>query len=210
MAARIGNYARREQDWAYQSANVAGEINQIYKQLRAAQIHESIAETEWHNHQKQMENSREVINFLTNDKKGKKTNQAFYAWMKREVRSLYGQVFQFAYDVAKRAERALQHELGKSDLTFLKFGYMAGKEGLLAGEKLYLDLKRMEMTFHELNEREYELTKHVSLLQLNPLALLQLRTTGECTVSIPEELFDMDGSGHYFRRIKSVAVSIRA
>ena len=101
-----------------------------------------------------------------------------------------------------------KHELGKPDLTFLQFGYMAGKEGLLAGEKLYLDLKRMETTFHELNQREYELTKHVSLLQLNPLALLQLRTTGQCTVLIPEEFFDMDGSGHYFRHIKSVALSI--
>src|SRR5262249_12328612 len=32
--------------------------------------------------------------------------------------------------------------------------------------------------------------------------------TGRCTVVLPEELFDMDGPGHYFRRIKSVAVSI--
>ncbi|HUV81485.1 MAG TPA: insecticidal toxin protein, partial [archaeon] len=41
-----------------------------------------------------------------------------------------------------------------------------------------------------------------------PLALLQLRTTGRCTVRLPEELFDMDGPGHYFRRIKTVSVSI--
>ena len=85
---------------------------------------------------------------------------------------------------------------------------MSGKEGLLAGEKLYFDLKRMEMAYHELNQREYELTKHVSLLQVNPTALLQLRTTGQCTVVLPEELFDMDGPGHYFRRIKTVALSI--
>lgn len=155
-----------------------------------------------------MQHSREIEDFLTNEKNGKKTNQAFYAWLKREVRGMYGQVFQFAYDVAKKAERALQHELGKADLTFLQFGYMAGKEGLLAGEKLYFDLKRMEMAYHELNQREYELTTHVSLLQVNPTALLQLRTTGKCTVALSEELFDMDGPGHYFRRIKTVAVSI--
>src|SRR5690606_29759895 len=29
-----------------------------------------------------------------------------------------------------------------------------------------------------------------------------------CTVSLPEALFDMEGPGHYFRRIKTVAVSI--
>jgi hypothetical protein len=61
--------------------------------------------------------------------------------MRREVKGLYGQCFQFAFDVAKKAERALQHELGNPDLSFLQFGYLAGKEGLLAGEKLYLDLK---------------------------------------------------------------------
>jgi len=87
--------------------------------------------------------------------------------------------------VAKKAERALQHELGNPDLSYLQFGYLAGKEGLLAGEKLYMDIKRMEMAYHELNQREYELTKHVSLLQVAPLALIQLRTTGRCTVTTP-------------------------
>ncbi len=207
-AAKIGGYARREQEWAFQSSTIAGEINQMFKQLRAAQIRESIAEREWHNHQQQMQHAQEIEHFLTNEKNGKKSNQAFYAWLKREVRGMYGQVFQFAYDVSKKAERALQHELGKPELTFLQFGYMGGKEGLLAGEKLYFDLKRMEMAYLELNQREYELTKHVSLLQLDPMAMLQLRTTGKCTVALPEALFDMDGPGHYFRRIKNVAVSI--
>jgi hypothetical protein len=128
--------------------------------------------------------------------------------MKREVRGLYAQCFQFAFDIAKKAERALQHELGDPALSYLQFGYLAGKEGLLAGEKLYLDIKRMEMAYLELNRREYELTKHVSLLQVDPLALIQLRTTGRCTVQLPESLFDMDGPGHYFRRIKTVALSI--
>src|SRR5262249_53382542 len=109
---------------------------------------------------------------------------------------------------ARKAERALQHELGDPDATFLQYGYLAGKEGLLAGEKLYQDVKRMEVAYYDQNRREYELTRHVSLLQLSPLALLQLRTTGRCTVALPEELFDFDGPGHYFRRIKSVAVSV--
>jgi Tc toxin complex TcA C-terminal TcB-binding domain len=93
--------------------------------------------------------------------------------------------------------------------TYIKFNYWdGGRKGLLSGEALYLDLKRMEMAYHENNKREYELTKHISLLQMSPLALLQLRTTGNCTISLPEEIFDMDGPGHYFRRIKTVAVSI--
>lgn len=207
-AAKIGAYARREQEWAFQSNLAAGEITQLFKQLRAAQIREAVAEREWENHQQQIRNAEEIERFLADERTGKKTNRGLYAWMKREVKGLYAQCFQLAFDVAKKAERALQHELGSTELNFIQFGYLAGKEGLLAGEKLYFDIKRMEMAYHEMNQREYELTKHASLLQVNPVALLQLRATGRCTVFLPEEFFDMDGPGHYFRRIKSVAVSV--
>jgi hypothetical protein len=69
-------------------------------------------------------------------------------------------------------------------------------------------VKRMEMAYHENNKREYELTKHVSLRQLNPPALLSLKHAGACEVTLPEWLFDLDGPGHYMRRIKNVSVSI--
>jgi hypothetical protein len=210
-AARIDGFARREREWAFQSNLAAGEISQIFKQLRAAQIREALAELELNNHRRQMKQAEEVERFLNEDgteKTGKKTNKSLYAWMKREVKGLYSQCFQFAFDIARRAERALQHELGQPEAAYLQFGYLAGKEGLLAGEKLYLDVKRMEMAYHELNRREYELTKNVSLLQVDPLALIELRRTGRCTVRLPESLFDLDGPGHYFRRIKTVALSI--
>ena len=66
----------------------------------------------------------------------------------------------------------------------------------------------MEMAYHDNNKRELELTKHVSLRQLNPVALLTLKATGTCQVTIPEWLYDRDCPGHYMRRIKSVALSI--
>ncbi|MGE3163991.1 MAG: insecticidal toxin protein [Planctomycetota bacterium] len=210
-AAKIGSYARREQDWTFQANLAAGEINQIFKQIRAAEIREAITEQELKSHRLQMKHAEEIERFLNEEgteKRGKKTNKALYAWMKREIKGLYSQAFQFAFDTARKAERALQHELGNPDLSYLQFGYLAGKEGLLAGEKLYLDVKRMEMAYHEQNQRELELTKHVSVLQVDPLALVQLRATGRCTLRLPESLFDMDGPGHYFRRIKTVAVSI--
>lgn len=207
-AAKMGSYERREQEWAFQSNAAAGEINQILKQLRAAQIREAMADREWKNHQQQIIHSREIEKFLAEENNGKWANKDFYTWMKREVRGLYSQCFQFAIDISKKAERALQHELSDPKLSFIQFGYLDGKEGLLAGEKLYLDIKRMEMAYHDLNQREYELNKSVSLLQVNPYALLQLRAIGQCTFSLPEELFDMDGPGHYFRRIKSIAISV--
>lgn len=210
-ANRIDGFNRRERDWAFQSNLAVGEINQVFKQIRAAQIREAVADMELRNHRKQMEHADEVERFLNGEglnSDGKKTNKTLYAWMKRELKGLHARAFQFAFDVARKAERALQHELGQPGLSYLKFDYQAGKEGLLAGERLLLDIKRMEMAYHEQNQREYELTKHVSLLQLDPRALVELRSTGSCTVQLPESLFDLDGPGHYFRRLKSVSLSI--
>jgi hypothetical protein len=212
-AEKLGTYAHRELDWTYQSNVAAGEITLIVKQLRAAQIREAIAKKEYQNHKTQIEQSQKILDFLKGNNIGdgfqvKETTTDFYAWMKRELKALHARSFQLAFEVAKKAERALQHELGDPTQTYIQFAYLDGPEGLLAGEKLLIDIRRMEVARDELNQREYELTKHVSVLQIAPLALLQLRATGSCIVSIPEEAFDLDCPGHYFRRIKAVAVSI--
>jgi len=86
-AAKIGAYARREQDWLFQSNLAAGEITQIFKQLQAAQIREHMAEREWKNHQQQIQNAEAIERFFTDEKKGKTTNIAFYAWLKGEVKA---------------------------------------------------------------------------------------------------------------------------
>jgi Tc toxin complex TcA C-terminal TcB-binding domain len=81
-------------------------------------------------------------------------------------------------------------------------------QGLLAGDALHLDLKRMEMAYLDNNKRELEITRNISLRQLDPVQLLALRSTGTCTFNVPEWLYDRDCPGHYMRRIKSVALSI--
>ena len=43
---------------------------------------------------------------------------------------------------------------------------------------------------------------------LDPLALIRLRATGVCDFEIPEALYDMDHPGHYFRRMKTVSISL--
>ncbi|AUX35895.1 MULTISPECIES: hypothetical protein [Sorangium] len=82
------------------------------------------------------------------------------------------------------------------------------KQGLLAGERLQHDLRRLETAFLEQTPREAELVKHVSLAEVAPEQLMQFRETGTCDVELKEELFDLDYPGHYFRRIKSVAITI--
>lgn len=211
--AKIGSYSRRELDWTFQSNSAKAEMNQIVKQIRGAQIREAIASREYSNHQTQMANAQQIVDFLEGNavdgvSQVKETTVGFYAWMKREVKALYANAFQLAFEVAKKAERALQNEIGDPSLTYIQYNYLDGTEGLLAGEKLLFDVKTMEMAYHDLNQREYELTKHVSLLQIDPLALIELRATGTCTFTVPEEAFDLDCPGHYFRRIKSVGLTL--
>jgi hypothetical protein len=197
-------YERRWADWKLQERLAEKELKQIDKQIAAAQIRQQIAETELTNHEKQIDDAREIETYL----KGKYTNFELYEWMKGQIAEVYFQSYQLAYDLARGAERGYQHEIG-IDASFIKFGYWDSlKKGLLAGEKLYHDLRRMEAAYHTQNRREYEITKHVSLLLNDPLALLELKTTGRCEVELPEMLFDADYPGHYFRRIKNVSLSI--
>ena len=106
------------------------------------------------------------------------TSRDLYGWMITQISGLYFQSYQLAYDLAKRAERALQHELADASASFISFGYWDSlKKGLMAGERLQLDLRRMETAYREANRREYELTRHISLAQVDPAALVQLRQT---------------------------------
>lgn len=212
IAAKIGSYARREQEWAQQSNAALAEITQLHKQLRAAQLREAIAQTELANHVAQMAQLAEVDLFLNAEGKSgsnrKVTNKALYTWNKREVRGLYNKAYKLSYEVAIRAQATLRHELGDDAVSLITAGHMSGKEGLLAGEKLLFELKQLEDYYLRNKKPELEVVRHVSLAQLDPLALLELRTTGACVFTVPEEWYDLEAPTHYFRRIQSVAVTI--
>ncbi|MEM1256414.1 MAG: hypothetical protein AAGI69_28600 [Cyanobacteria bacterium P01_H01_bin.21] len=210
IAARRAGYERRADDWKLQSNLAARELTQIGQQIISSLIREQIARHEYENLKTQIEQAKEVDQFLQE----KFTNGALYGWMQGELSKLYYEYYKFAFDIARKAEQTMKHELMRpelDDLNFIKFNYWdSGRKGLLSGEALHLDLKRMEMAYHDHNKREYELTKHISLRQLDPVALLNLKVNGSCEVTIPEWLFDLDTPGHYMRRIKNVSLSIPA
>jgi hypothetical protein len=200
-----GGYDRRQEEWDFQAELADKELAQIEKQIQAADIRRQIAELDLSNHEKQIARSEEVIAFFQT----KYTNQELYQWMCGQIAALYFQSYQMAYDLAKKAEKCMQFELSLESTNFIQFGYWDSlKKGLLAGERLTKDIRRMEIAYLEQNRRDYEIHKPVSLLLLNPQALLQLKSEGTCTFDIPELLYDLDFPGQYFRRIKSVSVTI--
>jgi len=210
-AGRLGYRAlmkRRQEDWTLQRDLARTDGRQIERQVAAQEIRVAIAERELVIQERQIEQAKETEDFL----RDKYTNKELYDWMVGQLSALYFQSYKLAFDLAKRAERAFQFERAEPSRTFVKFGaWESMRKGLLAGERLSLDLRRMEAAYLNEDKRDLELVKHVSLAMLSPNgpdALVSLRETGKCEIEIPEAIFDMDTPGHYLRRIRNLSVTL--
>jgi hypothetical protein len=205
MAGIKAGFDRRWNDWKLQERLAVKELDQIASQIAAAELRIAIAERELDNQKLQIENAKETDAFM----RSKYTNLELYQWQIGQISGVYFQSYRLAFDLAKRAERCFRFELGLQDSSFISFGYWDSlKKGLMSGERLQFDLRRLETAYLEQNRREFELTKQVSIALVDPLALIKLRETGRCIIRLPEELFDRDLPGHYRRRLKSVSFSI--
>lgn len=208
MALTRAGYERRADDWAFQAESAAKEIEQADQQVLSSEIRLDMAQRELSNHELQMTQSAETDAYM----RSKFSNQELYTWMMNQVAATYFQSYQVAYNLAMQAEKCFKEELpsvGVPGGGFVKAGYWDSlRKGLMSGERLQLDLRKMEVSYMEENKRELELTKHISLSLTDPAKLMELRSTGTCAIFLPEELFDLDYPGHFNRRIKSVSISI--
>jgi hypothetical protein len=205
MSGMMGGWARRSAEWSFQLQTANLELAQIQQQIKAAEVRLRIAKQDLANQELQIAHSNAVHSAL----RSKFTNQQLYSWMMGQVSALFFQCYQMSYDLAKRAEVCYRFELGIPQSNYIQFGYWDSlKKGLLAGEKLFKDLKRLEIAYIDQNAREYEISKNISLLLLDPFALISLKLSGSCVINLPEAYFDMDYPGHYMRRIRSVGLTI--
>ena len=124
--------------------------------------------------------------------------------MKREVKGLYGQCFQFAFDIAKKAERALAARAGRpgAELSPVRLpgrqGGPAGRREALPGPQAHGDgLPRPEPARVRADQARQPAAGRPAG------AAATCARPGAARCGCPEALFDMDGPGHYFRRIKS-------
>jgi Tc toxin complex TcA C-terminal TcB-binding domain len=199
-------YERRRKEWEFQRNTADEDIRQIQLQIAAARNDIELAVHEIQLHEQTIAQTKEVGDFY----RRKFSNKDLYNWMATRLSGLYFQAYRLAYDLAKQTERAFQFEFGTSD-TFINFGYWdSRRRGLMAGEALRMDLARLEKSALDQDSRYLEITKIISLVRIDPVALLELRETGRCQFSLGELLFDRDFPGHYFRFIKSIALSIPA
>jgi len=196
---------RRLQEWHFQVQVLTIEIEQITRQIFAAERRRDVALRELNNHQQQMENAAEVLDFL----RDKFTNHALYLFLQQETSILYTRLYELALCAAQQAQRAFNHERGHTARRFLPGEIWDNlHEGLLAGERLQLALRQMEKAYLDENVREHELTKHFSLRLHFPVEFLRLKATGCCEIELPEWMFDLDYPGHHMRRIRNVSLTI--
>jgi len=206
VAGTVAGYKRRQDDWEHQAKLAKLEIGQIEKQIVAAEIRLAVAEQELRLLEQQLKQSRDVERFL----RTRYTNKDLYGWMVGQLSAVYYQSYKLAYEMARRAEKAFNFERADTQ-SFIKFGHWEGlRKGLLAGDRLALDLRRMDSAYHSQNKREYELTKTVSIADLDPDAFMSIREGvnlgGAFTLS--ETRFDEDFPTHHLRRIKSASISV--
>ncbi|MCE3552396.1 insecticidal toxin complex protein [Pseudonocardia sp. RS11V-5] len=200
-----GGWDRRLAEWQHQRAIFLLEIQAAERQILAAERRRAAALRELNTAQRQVENTAELLDL----QRDKTTSSAHFLWLQKETAALYRQLYDLALRAATQAERAFNAERGFTQRRFLPdTPWEDAHKGLLAGERLALSLHTMDQAFSTENEREFELTKHVSLRKFFPAAFLSLKVTGTCVLELPEWLFDLDYPGHYLRRIKSVSLSL--
>ena len=222
----LGEQNRVEQSWEMQKTAKANQIKNVQKKKTTAEIKIDYAKKQLENYEREIELKDEMYEHLSE----KYTNKDLYTWLKKETGSVYKTLFQLAAKVAHKAEKCYHFEIGDTDenpktaKTFIKGCgvYWDGLHGgLLAGEKLLADLHAMEIAYLENDKNELEITRPVSLWELEyrrdqddldcfQSPLTKLKRGEDCFFTIPETLFFKDFPDHYFRRIRDVRVEVIA
>jgi hypothetical protein len=205
LAAKAGAFERRADNWGEAANEAKIQMAQATDQMNASGFALQIAQQNQILHQEQIDNIQKQIDFLNN----KFTSNSLYDWMAASLSATYFQSYQLAYQMCKQVERCYQYELGIFNSSFIQFGYWDNLyKGLLSGETLNHDLRRMQSSYLQQNARRFELSRFVSLGILDPTALQNLLVNGACDFTLPESLFDNDYPGHYNRRLTRVSLTV--
>lgn len=196
---------RREEGWEHQKTLADKEILDIDKQTEAAKIRKDIAKISKIIHEETISQTQETYEFY-----GEKfTNIGLYTWLSTNLQRLFREAYNCTYGMARLAEQAYRFERSDDTSQLLETNYWeASKVGLMAGEKLMLDLLNLDKRYIETNYRNLEINQSFSLTQIAPSALINLKESGECTFKIDEIFYDLSYPGQYRRKVKAVRISI--
>jgi hypothetical protein len=205
LSAKFGSYIRREQDWTFQLNQAAKDIIQMDKQLASADLKIQIAEEDFKIHKQQIENAKEVEDFLIN----KESNFVNYQYIIDKLKPVHKKLYDLAMYYARGAEHAYQFEHPEKLVDFISYDYENGIVGFSsAGDCLNSQLREMEKAYFQDSVRPNSIEKKISLNTLDPIAFLKLRKEGKATFNIPEWLILQDNPTVYNVKWASMRFSL--
>ncbi|WP_436762963.1 hemopexin repeat-containing protein [Streptosporangium sp. V21-05] len=199
-------HERSVEDWRLQRAIAGSDMLQIGHQITAANHRLEAARQELRVLEQEIVHNTSAATFM----RDKFTGAELYGWLSARLSGLCFQAYELAYDAARAAEAAYRFERGVRDgePELIRPAYWESRRsGLQAAESLGMDLERLGQAHATGNTRGLEITKKVSLLELDPVALLRLRSGGRCEFTLGEDLFGRDFPGHFLRQIRTVSVT---
>jgi Tc toxin complex TcA C-terminal TcB-binding domain len=216
------SYDRRAQDWQFQENQASDEIGIANQQVAVANDQKAVAGQELTIASKQADHDQAVVTFLAT----KFTNTELYRWMSGVLGRVYAYFLQQATAMARLAEDQLAFERQEQPLSFIQpdywqpianvnastasSGQTPNSAGLTGAERLLQDITRVDQYAFQTDQLKLQITKSISLSQLDPFAFQRFCGTGVLRFATPMSLFDQDFPGHYVRLIKQVQVSVIA
>lgn len=198
------SFARRTEQWTFQRDAADLELDALKPQIDQANVRLEIAQRALEVHENELANTDEVLALLER----RFTDQELLSWRAAELQVVYRQAWLVALAFARMAEQAYHYERDDDTVYVDGTGWDPSRAGLLAGERLIRQLAALEQRYVETSTRRQEVSLTVSLSQLDPVALLNLREQASCEFVVSELAFDLFYPGQFRRRIRSVRMTV--
>jgi hypothetical protein len=234
--ATAASYERREQEWQAQEALAQQDVRIGDQQINQARDTAQIAAQERLIAGMQAEHAETLLDFIATKRFG---NADLYDWMSGILEQIYRFFLQQATSMAQLAEAQLAFERQETLPVFIQADYWeparasldagegdpvaaaiaaaiaasgqaSDRRGLTGSVRLLRDLTELDQYAFRTNQRKLQLSKTLSLAQLDPIAFQRFRETGVLRFATPLSLFDRDFPGHYLRLIRRVRTSVIA
>ena len=214
---------RRKKEWLVEDEVADAEVAEIEKEEVVNEIKVQQVEKEQKNIEREILRSEEIYDVLSE----KFTNNDLYIWLEKELGKVFRQYVKTLLEVAQMAEKAYHFEIEGDSTKPPEF--MAGDywetfyKGLLAPERIMLDLRRMEKAYLENDKHRIEITRPILLFtnltdpvvpDVNSQYVTVSKTdnseVSEYVVNIRRSLFEKDFPYHEERFTKDIRLQVVA
>jgi peptidoglycan hydrolase-like protein with peptidoglycan-binding domain len=203
-AARKAAFIWRERDFAERMNTAAAEMLHIDQLTIGAMKRKEILIKEKENHVKQTDQSIAILDYLST----KFTAEPMLAMVEKRLKECQQQCWSAVLSAIEEARACFEYDWQDDAPDPPSNAWDSQLRGLYSAEPLRIFLNLLEDKYMSKGRQGLDVTYQISLRQIDPFALIQLKQTGTCTLKIDEAFLDLQFPGHYMRRIHSLAISL--